>query len=140
MDFKKIISAAMIPTIVLVVLGIVNAVISVVITKYLPLLCFIPMLLSLPIYVINLIILGWAGYSAAKKYQLDLVGAALTGVLAAFVSSIISQIVLLVLQLATGLFDLLQWVLISVLIIIAAVVLGAVLGAIGGFLGQGKKK
>ncbi len=140
MDFKKIITAAMIPTIVLIVLGVINALLNFVITKYLPLLCFLPALLTLPIYVIDLVVLGYAGYSAAKKYQLDLVGAALTGALAGFMSSVISQIVSVVLAAATGTLNILGWVIVSVVLVVAAVMFGLLLGAIGGFLGQGKKK
>lgn len=140
MDFKKIISAAIVPTIILIVLGIINAAVNSLVLKYFPLLCFIPTILSLLIYIIDLLVLGWAGYSAAKKYQFDLVGSALVGLLAGLVSSVVSQIVLLILQLVIGTFNILSWVLVSAFFVVAAIVAGAVLGAIGGFLGQPKKK
>lgn len=156
MDFKRIINAAMVPTIILVVLGIIGTILGFLLGKFLPFIGgIIGIVLGLGIFVVECLILGWAGYSAAKKYQLDVVGAALTGALSAFVASIINGIISIVLSLV-GLMPVvssnplettiggaatLVFLLIGLVIgVVIYTVIGVVLGAIGGFLGQGKKK
>jgi len=153
MDLKKVITATLVPAVLLTVFGVINTVLNFVINTYVPLLCFLPLILTLIMFVISCAILLYAGYAAARKYQLDIVGASLTGLLAGLVSSIIVQLVSLVLILvgilpsassnplgaaASGAFNLIGWIIWSVLVIGAYTVVGAVLGAIGGLIGRKK--
>ncbi len=156
MDFKKIISAAMIPTVILVVLGIIGSVLGVLLGMFLPGIGgIIALVLGLGVFVLECLILGWGGYSAVKKYQFDLVGAALTGAVAGFVSGLINSIVSVILSLfatvpaassnpTQALYGGAAALLCGPVMVIASAVfgavIGAVLGAIGGFLGRGKKK
>lgn len=152
MDVKRIINAAILPTIVLVVIGVITAIVTIALTSLLPLLGSIAsIIINLASLGLSCLVLGWAGYTAVKKYQLDLLGAALTGVVAGVVSSIINAVVSLVLSLlglvpvatsgsaelaTTGAFMLLGWFLGLIIGVGISVVLGAVLGAIGGYIAQ----
>lgn len=156
MDFKKIINAALVPTVALVVLGIISTVIGFALGTFLPIVGGIAsIILGLVFFVIDCLILGWAGYRAARNYQLDILGAAITGAIAAFISSIINSIISIVLTLigiipaatsssagaVIGGGAVIVIMLIGLVIgAIISIVIGAVLGAIGGFLGKGKKK
>lgn len=170
MDFKRIISASIIPIIIFIVLGIVGVILGFLLSIFLATLgSLIGGLLGLGVFVVQCLILLWAGYQAAKKYQLDIVGSSATGALTAFVGAIINSIVSIIANFIAASMKLVPAVaaagqntggtaalagtaigagaaalicgpfLVLVSAVIAAVI-GAILGAIGGFLGQSKKK
>jgi hypothetical protein len=156
MDFKKIISAALMPMVVLIVIGIISTILGFALATFIPLAGAIAaIILGLVIFAINCIILLWAGYNAARKYQLDVLGSALTGALAYVVAAVINSIISLVLTLAgvmpaataaynqlgtaaTGAVMIVAWVIGLVIGIVVSIVIGGVLGAIGGFIGKKK--
>lgn len=156
MDFKKIINAALIPTVVLIVIGVIGTILGFALSTFVPLAGAIAaIVLGLGIFVVNCLVLGWAGYRAARNYKLDILGAALTGSLAALIAGIVNSIVSLVLNLAgvlpaaaaasnqlgaatTGAFVLVAFAIGFVIGIVFNIVIGGVLGAIGGFIGQKK--
>ncbi len=92
MDFKKSLDAAMIPAAVLIAISVASSLIGAV-----PVLNVLLCILGLPLFVVNLAVLGWSGYRAVKEYSLDLVGGALTGGIAGFASALIGGIFSLIL-------------------------------------------
>ncbi|QLJ52253.1 MAG: hypothetical protein Sv326_0078 [Candidatus Fermentimicrarchaeum limneticum] len=145
MDFKKIINVALIPTLVLVVLGVINAVLNLVLSE--GVLGIIGIVITLGIFAVSCLVLAYAGYSATKKNKLGLFSAALVGAVAGFVSSIINGIINLVLMFVNpatssitaegGSLYMVAGGLIAVVIgVIFWFVAAAVLGVIGGFIGQ----
>jgi hypothetical protein len=150
MDFKKIISIALIPIVALVVLGVINAVSGVVLNS--GLLAIVGFVISVGIFAISCLILAYSGYSATKKNKLDLLSAALVGGIAGFVSAVINGIIGLILMAAglsavasqipteTGATGTAVIVGIGIVVVLLGIgfwfVAGLVLGAIGGFVGQ----
>jgi len=143
MEFKKIISTALIPVVILVVLGVINIVISTLIGGT-GVGSLFSILVNLGVFAISCLVLLYAGYKATKK-NLGLLGAALTGAIAGFVSSLINAIIGIVIMfvnppvLATGVANPTLMVVASIIVIVIGVgfwlVAGAVLGVIGGFIG-----
>jgi len=94
MDFKKIINAAKVPTIVLFVLGVVGTVIGLLLYRLLQDFgILVGGAVGACIFAIQCIVIGWAGYSAVKKYQLDLLSATLTGTFASVISNVTLNII-----------------------------------------------
>ena len=94
MDFKKIINAAKVPTIVLFVLGVAGTVIGLLLYTLLQDFgILIGAAAGACIFAIQCIVIGWAGYSAVKKYQLDLLSATLTGTFASVISNVTLNVV-----------------------------------------------
>ncbi|MEM3555872.1 MAG: hypothetical protein QXF56_04110 [Candidatus Micrarchaeia archaeon] len=154
MDFRKIINASVLPIVVLVVLGVLTAIVTIALPSFLPMVgSILSILISLASFVLSCLVLGWAGYSAVKKHQLDLTGAAITGGIAAVVSEVINSVVALLLNLPGfmsiasdsaggavigGGALLLFWFIGMIIGIAISAVLGVVLGAIGGYIAQRK--
>ncbi len=151
LDFGKCFKAALIPTVVLVVLGIFQQVVGMI-----PVINFLVCLAGPLFWLISMVILAWAGFGAAKA-GMDLVGGAVTGAIAGLISSIINGIVGIVLMMlgigvgtAMGGNDLggaaigagigLVGAVIGIAIgVVLGLVLGAVMGAIGALVAGMKK-
>lgn len=151
LDFGKCFKAALIPTVVLVVLGIFQQVVGMI-----PILNFLVCLAGPLFFLIMLVVLAWAGFSAAKA-GMDLVGGAITGAIAGVISAIINGIVGLVLNMlgigvgaALGNDDLggaaigagigiVGSIIGIVLGVFIGLAVGAVMGAIGAFVAGMKK-
>ncbi|MFA5077271.1 MAG: hypothetical protein WC488_02495 [Candidatus Micrarchaeia archaeon] len=154
MDFGKMIGLAVMPIVVLVVLGTLSA-----IAGSIPLLNVIACVF-MPLYlIIQLGVLIWAGHSAAKS-GLDMAGAAITGAIVAGVASLVNGIIALLINVVAGMLGMgitvatgtdptgqlggmLGGGLVAVLCIpgaaIIAAVIGAVLAAIGALIAGTKK-
>jgi hypothetical protein len=147
MDFKKIITTALIPTVVLVVLGVISALLSIALATALG--GLLGIVVTIGIFAVSCLVLLYAGYSATKQ-KLDLISAVLVGATAGFVSSIINGIINLIAMFfnpastaalstagAGGPAVMIAGGLIALVVgIIFWLVAGLVLGAIGGFVGQ----
>ena len=154
MDFKKVIGTAMIPTVALVVLGIIGVVLGFVLRSGGTIVGLISLAITIGIFGISCLILLYGGYSATKRSKLDLVGALLVGATAGFVSSIINGIINLIMMIVNlssvasqmpsqNVSSETIWAaggIIGILGLVIGIVLwlfiGAVLGVIGGFIGQ----
>lgn len=141
MDFGKCMNAALLPTVAAVVLGIIGTVIG-----NIPVVNFLICCLGIPMMIVNALLLVWAGFNAGKGGQ-EIVGGAVTGVIAGGASSLIVGIVgailgavLNVLLVALG-GDIVGAVISSLVGGIVSIILGfgfwvvigAVCGAIGAF-------
>jgi len=151
LDFGKCFKAALIPTVILVVLGIFQQVVGLI-----PVINFLVCLAGPLFFLITLVVLAWAGFSAAKG-GMDLVGGAVTGAIAGVVSAVINGIVGLVLNMlgigvgtALGGNDLGGAAIGAGIGIVASIIgivigvfvglaVGAVMGAIGAFVAGMKK-
>lgn len=150
-DIGKSINAALLPAVILIALGIVSNVIGAI-----PILNFLLCIIGIPLFIVNLAILGWSGFRAVKKYGMDLVGGAITGALAGGVSGFVNGIIGLILTmlgigagaamgggdlggLAMGAgFELIAGIISIVVGLIFGLILGAILGAAGAFVAQKK--
>jgi hypothetical protein len=127
LDFGKIIKSALIPTVLLVILGVIQLVIG-----------FIPFIGGLaglctviPLTIASVVVLGYAGFSAAKA-GMDIVGGALTGGISGLLSAVVVGVIGLAMSMlgigvgvATGGYD------------AGGAVLGAGFGIIGGIIAIG---
>lgn|GEM_PF-1888666 len=143
MDFKKAFEAAKMSAIALIIVGLVSTAIST-----MPTLLAIWSIIS---FVLTLVLLGYAGFTA-KKMGLDLAGGALAGAIASVISTVVNGVITLVLLFlgfapsmlaaspALAEAGLTQAVMIGILLSALAIgtvigaVIGAVVGAIGTFL------
>jgi hypothetical protein len=138
-DMQKAISAATLPIIILIIVGVVDQLVA----FFMPL---IGLLLAIPVLLINLAIGLWVGYRAVKEFKLDIANAALTGGIAGGVSSLIGGIVGLVLMMVAPSVGISGGLLIGVGVvaliigIVVGLILGAILAAIGAFLAGMMKK
>jgi hypothetical protein len=147
MDFKKLIMACMVPTILLLVLKVLDIVMSTAFEKIASLLC----LSGVGFFVLELLAQLYAGYAATKMHKLGIPGAIVVSTLSALLSTVISQIILVVLVLAMLLpphalnplgaqgISTLDWfgfVISSLIMLVIDFAAGIILGAIGGFIGQ----
>ncbi len=156
MDMKKIMDAAMIPAVILSVIGVASAIIGAI-----PFLNVLLCLLGLPLLIVNIAVLGWAGFRGVKNYGLDLVGGALAGALAGLISAVIGGVVGLVLNLlgmganvaASGMgggdlggaaiggaVGIVGGIIGLVVGVVFGTIFGAILGAIGAFVAGMNKK
>lgn len=145
LDIGKSLKVATIPIVVLIVLGIASNLVS--------LIPFLGCIVGIPILVVSMAVLGWAGFKAAKEAGMDLVGGAVTGGLAGLISGIVNGIIGFVLSvlgigvgMAMGGSDVggaalgAGFVLIGVVVgVVFSLVLGLVMGAIGAFVAGMKK-
>lgn len=79
------------PIIAAIGLGIVGVILG-----FIP---FLVCLVGIPIFLVNIGILGWAGFKAAKEDGMDVTGGAVTGLVTGIVSSLVVGIINLVLAL-----------------------------------------
>ncbi len=142
-DIGKSFNVAMIPIVILVAIGIFSSVVGAI-----PILNILMCIVGLPLFVVGLIVNAWAGFKAVKEAQMDVMGGALTGGIAALVAGIINGIVSYVLNLlgigvnvAAGNNDLGGAALGAGVGLVAMVggiivgtILGLILGAIGAFI------
>jgi hypothetical protein len=168
MDFKKIINAAKFPTILIIVLEAMWALVYFLLVKFPSLWLMIIVILGGGLFAIQCFVTAWAGYSAVKKQQLDLLGATLTGALASMTSTVIVNVIasvigivmLLVAYLAPltthnpprttvggilgGIFNVISLIIVLAISVIwwggISLVGGLVLGAIGGFIAEMRTK
>jgi hypothetical protein len=138
LDFNKCVNASLMPAAVLIVVGLVSTLAG----HFVPTLAC---LLGLPMLLIELVVLAWAGYVAAKELKMDLVGGAVTGALAGAISAVIGGILNLLLAFvgigtsglgAAGVaIDATVLAVAAVIGIVIGLVLGAIMGAIMGAIG-----
>jgi hypothetical protein len=132
MDIGKSFKAAMIPLVIFVVL---NAV-AIVLGTFVPAVACVT---GIPVLIINAVIVGWAGFKAAKEEGLDIVGAALSGLIVGTVGAIVNGIVGLVVGVVSSLSMIsatIGYILVGAIVgmviwIVVGIVGGAILGAIG---------
>lgn len=93
LDIGKIFGAIMIPAVLLVLTGIFATVVGAI-----PVLNLLLCVVGLPLFVVNLAIMGWAGYKAAKEAGADVLGGAVGGGLAAFIAGTVSAVISVVLS------------------------------------------
>lgn len=150
MDLGKCFNLALVPTGILIAIGIVQTALGLIRGIEI-----IGCLIGIPFLIITLVVLGWAGYNAVKVGGLDLPGAAVTGVIAGVISSLIAGIINLVAvmfitgpQIAAeggeaaaviGSIGPVVGVIALIFGVLIGAVLGAVCGAIGGFIANRKK-
>lgn len=138
-DTKKLVEAAKLPAIVLVVLNLVS--LGVALSMDLSVMAAVGSLVGL----IGLAVIIWAGYNAVKTLKFDIVNAGMVGLIASVISSIIGGILniltmpMIVAKYAgyaagTAMAGLEVFSLL--LGVVVGAVLGFVLAAIGGFIGQ----
>ena len=146
-DIGKSLKVAMIPIVILVVIGIFSAVIGAI-----PVLNMLMCIVGIPLTLVALAVTAWAGYKAVKEAQMDLVGGAITGGLTSLISGIINGIVSFILSMlgvgvgvATG-GDVGSaavgagfGAVVIVGSIVVGTIIGLVLGAIGAFVAGMKK-
>ncbi len=154
-DLGKAFKVALIPAVLVMVLGIISTGLSFVL-NIVPFLGLIMCAIGPGILLLQAICLGWAGFKATKEAQMDLIGGALSGGIAGFVSSVVLGVisaVLTVLGIGASVMgsDSLGGAAIGaglgiVAIVIALVagivfwtVVGLVMGAIGSFVAGMKK-
>ncbi|MFH1521282.1 MAG: hypothetical protein ABID61_06565 [Candidatus Micrarchaeota archaeon] len=92
MDFGKCMNAALLPIVAAVILGIAGTIIS-----NIPVVNFLMCCVGIPMMIVNVAILGWAGFNAGKAGQ-EIVGGVVAGGIAGAVSSMINGIINLVLS------------------------------------------
>lgn len=152
MEFSKILEAAKIPIIAIIAIYLVSTIIT-----FIPVIGMLGGIISLlAFFVLNPILLGWAGFEGAKKFGGELVDGAIIGAFAGAASSLVNGIigvVLLTLGMGVaganieglegagvgagiGLIAGLIGIIVSLVIFIVG---GAICGAIGAFVGKKKK-
>lgn len=140
LDNKKLVEAAKLPAVVLVLMGVINA--AVVFTMDWSVYTAISTLTLL----ISVAVLVWSGYNAVKKLKFDVVNAGMVGLLASVISAIVN-----------GILNIFTMPIVAVkysgylpagavvagfevIGLLVAVILGAIVGfilsAIGGYIGQ----
>jgi ammonia channel protein AmtB len=96
MDFGKCVKAAKLPTMIIAILVVLYAVFA----HFVPTaLCYNPNL-PLPLIVLWVVLLGWAGFKAVKEEKLDWAGGCLTILIAGIASIIMVILIGMVLSLA----------------------------------------
>lgn len=138
-DFGKVTKAAMLPTGILIILGIAASILYAIPFLGGALAC----LTGIPLFLVQIAILGWAGFKAVKEEGLDLVGGVVVGTAAGAVSALVVAIVGFVIRLlgigviaATGnTFAAATGGIAIILGIIIAPILGAIMGAVCGLVG-----
>jgi len=133
-DIGKSVKAATIPLALFIV---INAV-AIILGTFVP---TVACILGIPILIVNAAIVGWAGYKAAKEQSLDIVGAAVSGVIVGTVGAIANGIVGLIVGFissmvsgtgALGIGILLAGTVVGIVIwVVIGIIGGAILGAIG---------
>jgi hypothetical protein len=93
MDWKKILKAALIPAIALVVLQVIDSFIWVFLVGRL-----ILFVMELGLFAMFFLVLLHAGYSAVRHAKLDLLGAALVGAVAGSIARIIGSIIVMLIS------------------------------------------
>jgi hypothetical protein len=92
-DIGKALKVATIPIVILVAIELFSKIIMAI-----PLLNMLMCVVGVPLFIASLVVLAWAGFKAVKEAQMDIIGGALAGGIAGFVSSLIGGIVGLVLS------------------------------------------
>jgi hypothetical protein len=146
LDIGKSLKLALIPIVVIIVLGIISLGMSFIL-NLVPLIGAIMCVIGPGIMLLDCIVLGWAGFKAAKA-GMDIVGGAITGGLTGFITSLVLGVIGLVLNflglgvnVATGGdvgtavlgagFSLIGGVIVIGVSVVIWTVVGLVLGAIG---------
>lgn len=93
MDIGKIFGAIMIPTVLLIVTGVFATVVGAI-----PLLNILMCVLGLPLFAVNLAIMGWAGHKAAREAGAGVLGGAAGGGAAALIAGTVSAVISVVLS------------------------------------------
>ncbi|MDD5340050.1 MAG: hypothetical protein PHV13_02265 [Candidatus ainarchaeum sp.] len=141
LDIKKCFDASLMPAAVVIAIGILATLVG----RFVPTLACV---LGLPVMLAGLIVLAWAGYRAVKEMRMDIIGAAVTGLLAGLIAALVGGIISLLLMIVLGaagtgaagvaLFDVVA-ILGLVIGTVVGAVEGAVCGAVGGFVANMKK-
>jgi hypothetical protein len=123
MDFKKIIEIGKIPIIAIVAISII-----------VNLLALVPalVLLALPLGLVSLALLAYAGYLAGKA-KMDLVSTGVAGLVVAVISGLLNAVVNLVFMFA-GVGPNAALLALGLVIFVIGVVIGLVLNAVFGFI------
>ncbi len=139
LDTKKLVEAAKLPAIILVVLSLIN--LGVALSMDFSVMAAVSSLVAL----IGLAVIVWAGYNAVKTLKFDVVNAGMVGLVASVISGIIGGILniltmpIIVAKYAgyTAGTAMAGLEVVGLLIgVIFGAVLGFILAAIGGFIGQ----
>jgi hypothetical protein len=147
LQFEKALNAALIPTAIMTAIAITSSFLGMVPE----LLCCI----GIPLFVVDLLILGWAGFRSVSECKLDIGEGAVAGGIAGLVSSFIGGLINLVISLffvglvagvnygqGNPLYDSLVSGLGSVAVFIIAVAIttgaGLLMGAIGAWVAKNK--
>ncbi len=131
MDIKKRMSAAALPIIVMVILGVFDGLIDV----------FVPPLgtpIGIVVLVADFAILGWAGFKVAKENG-AIMDSAMTGSIAGGVSFFISILLSIVLGVDIPFSDAPTLIVLTIVGVILGAVFGLIFGAAGGFLARRMK-
>ena len=146
-DIGKSLKVAMIPIVILIAIGIFSTIIGMI-----PVLNMLLCIVGLPLAIIGWVVIAWSGYKAVKEAQMDLVGGAITGGLAALISGVVNGLISFVLNIlgvgvgvATGgdvggaAFSAGIGAVALVIGIVVGTIIGLILGAIGAFVAGMKK-
>jgi hypothetical protein len=146
-DIGKSLKVATIPIVILIAIGVFSSIVGAI-----PVLNILLCIVGIPLTIVSWVVTAWAGYKAVKEAQMDLVGGAVTGGLAALIAGIVNGIVSFVLSLlgmgvgvatggdvggaAVGAGFGLVFIVVGIVI---GTIIGLVLGAIGAFVAGMKK-
>lgn len=139
MDFMKMAKASLLPAGLIIVIGLVASMIGVI-----PVIGLVGGLIGLlAFFVLNPIIMAWAGFKWSKDNGMDLAGSAITGGFAGLIASIVGGIINLVLSTlsggatsgGTGAAIGAAFSIIGIVVMVPVYTIGGLIcGAIGGFL------
>jgi hypothetical protein len=126
-SLRKCLDAALLPAATIIVIASILQAIAV----------FMPSaadFLVLPVLIIDLIILAWAGYRAAKMQGMDFSGGVVTGAIAGVISGLVDGIINAVLTVlgVTGANTATDGTLVLAVAIILAIIASLLIGAVGG--------
>ncbi len=126
MEINKRMSAAALPIVAMVVLGVFDGLVDVSVPS-------LGTTVGIFVLVADLAILGWAGFKAAKENG-AIMDSAVTGSIAGGVSFFISILLSIVLGVDIPFSDTPTLIVITIVGVILGVIFGAIFGAAGGFL------